>query len=166
MDAHPSIRRALLGLIVAPLPSVLFLFMLDAGDRVFTYGREAIVGAALLSAYTFVVAEALSLIFGSIALGLLWYRVRPTLPICLAVGGIVAALPVAVAILLLSVDLGSNGTYSASLDGRPTVIANTKTAYGYWRDFVTLVQLFALGAIGGATFWLICRPKRNVAVDK
>jgi len=160
-ENYPTSRRALLALLLAPVPPVLLLFLFDVAERVSAFGSEAILGAALLAIYTLIVAEVLAIVFGGIALVTLWHRVRASLPVALLVGGAVATLPIAVFILLMSIDMGGSGTYNASYNGQSTVIDNKKTAYGLWRDFISLSYLFGLGALGGATFWLICRPKKS-----
>jgi len=125
---------------------------------------SAIAGAALLAVYTLIVAEVIAVVFGGIALVALWYKVRFSFSVALLVGGAVAALPIAILVGLSSIDIGGSGTYSASYNGHLTVINNVKTGYGMWRDFIAFSLLFGLGTLGGATFWLVCRTKKAMAL--
>lgn len=168
MTGHrdPSARRALIALLLAPVLPVLLVEGWDSVGGASTRGEPSIGGAALFALYALVMAEGLTVVLGGVALAALWHRTRMSLPLAAMVGGAVAAVPFAAIKAVPAIDLCDSGTYSGSYNGHLTFIANEKTPHGLWRDVVALGQWFGLGAIGGATFRLICRPgTRSAGID-
>lgn len=144
----------------APLLPVGILFVLDAFGRAQQEGPLAIVGAAMLAFYMLIVVEFFAITLGGLAISLLWGRVPFNIFICMAAGGLVAALPFLLFDLVSAA--GEPINYDAWVDGRATVVDGVKTAYGRWRDWLALLQIFGLGVVGGAFFWWLCRSKRHV----
>jgi hypothetical protein len=159
----PERRQAQKALLLAPLFPVAILFIMDAGDRTLQQGPLAIVGAAMLAFYILVFVEFFTILFGGMALALLWRRVPFNLFLCAFIGGLVAALPFLIYWLMPSFQEPFD--YNAWVDGQPTVVDGVKTAYGRLRDFISIIEVFALGLIGGAFFWWLCRPKRPRAPE-
>lgn len=157
---YPTKERAVRALLLAPLLPVGILFLLDAIDRAVQFGVLHIVGAAMLAVYMLVVAEVFSVVLGGAALAALWGRIPFNVFVCALIGGVVAALPFVVFGLIPEGHDPIN--YDAWVDGRPTVINGVKTSYGQWRDVLSILQIFALGAIGGGFYWWLCRPKKSV----
>ena len=155
---YPPKKRAIRSLLVAPLLPVGIVFVLDATDRTLQFGPLAILGAALLSFYMLVIVELVAVTLGGLVLALLWKRVPFNVLICALAGGLVVSLPFLVWNLLFSIDGSLN--YDAWVDGRATVVDGVKTSYGRWQDFQFLLQIFALGVVGGGFFWWLCRPTR------
>jgi hypothetical protein len=157
--AYPSRQRAFRALLVAPLLPVGILFLLDAVDRTVQFGAPYIVGAAMLAFYILVFVEFFTILFGSITLALIWKRIPFNLLICMLVGGLIAALPFLLYGLISMATVPLD--YDAWDDGHQTVVHGVKTAYGHWRDFVWISEVFGLGMIGGGFFWWLCRPKQS-----
>lgn len=68
---------------------------------------------------------------------------------CCIVGIIIAALPWAIIVLLPS------GDWEGSVGERATVIDGARTAYGWLRDFLSILAIAAFGLVGGVVFWAV-----------
>jgi hypothetical protein len=158
-DNYPAKAKASKALVIAPLLPVGVIFALDAFSRAQQDGPLAIVGAVMLAVYVLVVVEIFAVALGGLAIALLWRRIPFNLLICALTGGLVAALPFLI-FGLISV-FGEPINYDAWVDGRATVVDGVKTAYGRWQDLLAVLQIFGLGALGGAFFWRLCRPKKS-----
>jgi hypothetical protein len=143
---------------MAPLLPVSIIFLLDAVDRTAQEGPLSIVGAAMLAFYILAFVEFFTILFGGLALALLWKRIPFNLLICALAGGLVAALPFLIYGLISSITVPLD--YDAWVGGHQTVVHGIKTAYGRREDFLWIVEVFGLGMIGGGFFWWLCRPKR------
>jgi len=158
-DDYPSKQQAIGALLTAPLLPVGILFAFDAFSRAQSNGLLAIIGAAMLAFYTLVMVEVFAIVLGGIALAVLWRRIPFNIWICVIAGGLIAALPFLIFGLISAFEEPIN--YNAWVDGQATVVNGVKTAYGRWQDFLAILEIFGLGAISGAFFWWMCRPKRS-----
>lgn len=152
---YPTKRQAKRALLIAPLLPVGILFLLDAIDRAIHIGLLAIVGAAMLALYMLIVVEVFAVVLGGAALAALWKRIPLNPIICAIIGGLVASLPFLVFGLVSALQEPIH--YDAWIDGKATVVSGVKTSFGHWQDFLAILQIFGLGAIGGAFFWWLCR---------
>jgi hypothetical protein len=162
-NSNPEKSKAAGALVIAPLLPVGILFALDGFSRAQQDGPLAIVGAAMLAVYMLVIVEILSITLGSLAISLLWGRIPFNIVVCVIAGGLVAALPFLVFGLIFAA--GEPINYDAWVDGQATVVNGVKTAYGRWRDFLAILQIFGLGMIGGGFFWWLCRPKKSADIE-
>ena len=158
MVSHqPTTRRLLAGFLIGPLVPILLLCGSGVVD-----GSTHLVTALWIAfvALLFVAYPALLLLGAPIFL-LLRNRVEPRLWILLIIGALVATVPWAVVVATASLPA------SGSLNGVPTVIDGSRTAYWWQKTGVLLAGMALLGAIGGASFWAVLRwPSRYLPFPK
>ena len=133
----PRFWRLAIGFLLAPLVPAVVWGLFVSGQRFPQTDIDFIGIAAVYFGYP------ATLVLGVPAYLLLRRRVRPTLPTVVLVGGLVAATPWLVLMLL-----------------------NENAAQATWRGFLEhlkfLFFVFGLGAVGGLTFWIavVCKEPR------
>lgn len=147
----PNGWKVLAAFVLAPmLPAVLFAMLSPAYDGLpdmATRVWKTFVMTLIIGGYV------PALIVGLPTYALLRHRLRPTVVICVAAGAFVAALPWALLAFLPTAD-------QASIDGAATIIDGRLTWFGFVENLRLIAQIGALGAIGGAVFWIIVKAWR------
>lgn len=147
-EPAPS-RRVALAFLLAPVPSILIYAIREVGIGERLPGSAGLV--ALLGAYPLV-------LFVGVPLYLALHRtMRPELVWVCVLAGAIAALPW----LLLALASGSGSSQIGSV----VVMENGRLTWlGFWLRARLLGEIFALGALAGAVFWMLAsRPVRQPA---
>jgi len=150
---QPKSWRVAVGFLVAPLvPAALWLLPgLAFGASIAGYSSFVIV-VTVYAAYPAVILLGVPIFFA------LRRRIRPRLMPILFVGGLIAAAPWSVLLLLLP------NPQDAWIGGCHTVVDAKTTLCGYAEGLKFIGLVFGLGAIGGAAFW-ICVVWRDARLD-
>jgi hypothetical protein len=130
---RPSLPRLALAFVLAPLvPS--FVFAVLNGFQAFSV--------------VLFVAYACAVVLGLPAYAVLRNYIRPTALNSMVVGGLIAATPWLLLILL------NENAENASVGGQATVIDKVTTWYGHLENAKAVGMIFLLGALGGLVFRL------------
>jgi len=150
-------RQIVRALILAPLPPVALLVLVDGIGRAVQFGIEFAVGAVIAGFFILLVMEIFTLMVGyPLVVSLRRDRLN-SLSVCLLSGGLIASLPFTLLALLAPLP------DSASVDGRPTVIDGHRTFQWFVEMGTTTLFCFGFGLLGGYTFWRIYRKLRSQA---
>ena len=142
----PPIWRVLAAFIIVPGVAALFMAMVMPAYAGLTDPVERVWRSAW--AFGLFGAYPATIVLGLPACFMFRRHFSPSLINCSLAGAFVAAIPWAVIVLLSSAD-------QADIDGRPTVINGSKTAFGWLMDAQFLGQIALFGVLGGALFWAI-----------
>lgn len=144
-------------LVLAPLPPVALLVLVDGVDRAFQFGIEFALGAVILGFFVLIVMEFFTLMVGYPLVVSLRRDRLGSLAVCLLIGGLIASLPFTLLALLAPLP------DSASIDRHPTVIDGHRTFQWFVEMGSTTLFCFGFGLLGGYTFWRIYRKLRSRA---
>jgi len=137
-------RRLVLAFILAPLAPALLISLPTLFDGLDNGGLlKTVAMFALFGGYP------ATLIFGVPAFLILKRWVRPRLVWIMLTGGLVAAAPVALSLLL------TRPPEFASIDGQVIAQAGRLTKAGWIQHLYMLGAIFTLGVIGGLAFWIV-----------
>jgi hypothetical protein len=148
----PAWRIIAAFLIVPGAAALLLALVMPAYDGI-TDPLERVWRSALV--FAVVGAYPPTIILGVPAFFMLRRHFQPKLVNCSLTGAAVAALPWLILSTLSQPD-------SASIGGRSTVIDGSLTTYGWFTNLTAVGQIAAIGAVGGALFWLIAAAGSRV----